>query len=67
MIFGLEELHQLVKMKGFYYTSGLVVVIYPKDETAIGKQYTIIKNILCGKEIPLTKKLRISYYMMQCI
>lgn len=50
MIFGLEELHQLVKMKGFYYTSGLVVVIYPKDETAIGKQYTIIKNILCGKE-----------------
>lgn len=50
MIFGLEELHQFIKMKGYYFTSGLVAVIYPKDENEFGKQYVIVKNNLCGRE-----------------
>lgn len=50
MIFGLEELHQLLRLRGYYFTSGLVAVIYPKDENVFGKQYAIVKNNLCGRE-----------------
>lgn len=50
MIFSLEEMYQLIRMKDYYFTSGLTAIIYPKDENELGKQYVIVKNHLCGKE-----------------
>ena len=47
---GLEEAFQLSSKKALYYTSGLVVVIYPEDERDIGEQYNIIRNNFCEKE-----------------
>lgn len=50
MIFSVEELYQLIKLKGFYFTSGLVAIIYPKEELDLAQQYVVVKNNLCGKE-----------------
>lgn len=50
MIFSLEEMHQLIRKRGFYFTSGLTAVIYPKKESEIGQQYVIVKNNLCGRD-----------------
>ena len=49
MIFSFDEAYQLIKMRGFYFISGLVAVIYPKEESEIGQQYVIVKNNLCGR------------------
>lgn len=49
MIFSLDEAYQLIQMRGFYFVSGLIAVIYPKEENEIGQQYVIVKNNLCGK------------------
>ena len=49
MIFSLDEAYQLIKMRGFYFISGLIAVIYPKEENEIGQQYVIVKNNLCGR------------------
>ena len=46
----LEEAFQLSSKKALYYTSGLVVVIYPEGERDIGEQYNIIRNNFCEKE-----------------
>jgi ATP-dependent DNA helicase RecQ len=57
MIVGLEEAFQLTSKRGFFFTSGLVAVIYPEDEKEIGQQYVVVKNNLCGK--PSTKVIHI--------
>jgi ATP-dependent DNA helicase RecQ len=59
MIFSVEELYQLIKLKAFYFTSGFVAIIYPKDELDLAQQYVVIKNYLCGKES--TKVIHITY------
>ena len=50
LIVSLDELHQLLKLRGYYYTSGLIAAIYPLDEKELGKQFVFINNNLCGKE-----------------
>lgn len=57
MIFGLEEIFQLISKRGFFFTSGLVAAIYPAEEKEIGQQYVVVKNNLCGK--PSTKVIHI--------
>lgn len=44
-----SDLFNLQKAGGYYYTSGLVAVIYDKGKNTIGKQYLSIRNNLCGK------------------
>lgn len=44
-----SDLFNLQKAGGYYYTSGLVAVIYDKGKNTIGKQYLSIKNNLCRK------------------
>ena len=48
-IIGLDEMYKLLNSQGYYYTSGLVAVLYPDDERKIGRQYVTIKNNLCYK------------------
>lgn len=50
LIAGLEEAFQLSSKKALYYTSGLVVVVYPENEKDIGEQYNIIRNNFCEKK-----------------
>jgi ATP-dependent DNA helicase RecQ len=57
MIVGLEEAFQLTSKRGFFFTSGLIAVIYPEKENEIGQQYVVVKNNLCGK--PSTKVIHI--------
>lgn len=49
LIIGMNDAYKLLNAHGYYYTSGLVTVIYPEDEKKIGRQYVSIKNNLCGK------------------
>ena len=49
MIFSLDEAYQLITKRGFYFISGLIAIIYPKEENEIGQQYVIVKNNLCGR------------------
>ncbi|NYB74954.1 ATP-dependent DNA helicase RecQ [Sedimentibacter hydroxybenzoicus DSM 7310] len=44
-----KDVYMLLKAHGYYFTSGLVAVVYPDDERIIGQQYITIKNNLCGK------------------
>lgn len=44
-----SDLFNLQKAGGYYYTSGLVAVIYDKGKNTIGKQYLSIRNNLCRK------------------
>ena len=44
-----SDLFNLQKAGGYYYTSGLVAVIYDKGKNTIGKQYLSIRNNLCGR------------------
>lgn len=46
---GLEEAFQLASKKATYFTSGLVVALYPDEESDIGKQYVVLKNNFCGR------------------
>ncbi len=43
------DLFNIQKAGGYYYTSGIVAVIYDSDKTTIGKQYLTVRNNLCGK------------------
>lgn len=49
-IASLEEAFQLSSKKSLYYTSGLMVVLYPENEKDIGEQYSIIRSNFCEKE-----------------
>ena len=49
LIINQSDLFNLQKAGGYYYTSGLVAVIYDKGKNTIGKQYLSIRNNLCGK------------------
>ncbi len=49
LVVGVNDAYKLLKAHGYYFTSGLVVVVYPDDERIIGQQYITIKNNLCGK------------------
>ena len=40
----MEEAFQLASKKATYFTSGLVVALYPDEESDIGKQYVVLKN-----------------------
>ena len=44
-----DDLFNLQKAGGYYYTSGLVAVIYDRGKATIGKQYLSVRNNLCGK------------------
>lgn len=44
-----SDLFNLQKAGGYYYTSGLVAVIYDRGKDTIGKQYLSVRNNLCGK------------------
>lgn len=44
-----SDLFNIQKAGGYYYTSGLVAVIYDKGRDSIGKQYLSVRNNLCGK------------------
>lgn len=50
LVIRLDELYQLVNKRAFFFTSGLVAVIYPEDEKEIGEQFIVLKNNLCGKQ-----------------
>ena len=50
MIFSVEEIFQIVKLKGFYFTSGLIAILYPSSDDDIAQQYVVIKNNLCGQK-----------------
>lgn len=44
-----SDMFNLQRTGGYYYTSGLVAVIYDRGKATIGKQYLSVKNNLCGK------------------
>lgn len=44
-----SDLFNLQKAGGYYFTSGLVAVIYDRGNATIGKQYLSVRNNLCGK------------------
>ncbi len=50
MIVNMEEVYQLIKIKGFYFTSGLVAVVYPKGEKELEQQYIVVSKSICGKD-----------------
>ena len=57
LILGVEEVYQLIRKRAWYFTSGLIAVVYPQNEQDIGQQYVVVKNNLCGK--PSTKVIHI--------
>ena len=57
LIVGMNDAYKLLNAHGYFYTSGLVAVIYPDDEKDVGRQYVSVKNNLCGK--PSTKVIHI--------
>lgn len=48
-IIGVNDAYNLIKTKSFYFTSGLIAVIYPENANQIGQQYSSIKNNLFNK------------------
>lgn len=49
IILGVNDVYKLLNSRSYYYTSGLVLVLYPNNGQEIGRQYITIKNNLCGK------------------
>lgn len=43
-----KDMFDLQKMKGFFYTSGLVAVVYSENNEDVGKQFFMVRNNLCG-------------------
>lgn len=57
MIVDLEGIFQLASKRNFFYTSGMVAVIYPENGKEAGLQLSVIKNVLYGK--PSTKLIHV--------
>lgn len=49
LVVGMNDAYKLLNIHGYFFTSGLVAVLYPDDEKEVGRQYVAIKNNLCGK------------------
>ncbi|SCY77604.1 ATP-dependent DNA helicase RecQ [Lachnospiraceae bacterium XBB2008] len=57
LIISFSDMFNLQKCNAYYYTSGLICVVYSDNENDIGSQYLAIKNNVCGK--PSTRVLHI--------